>query len=51
MLTEYWGRGGPDGRVARVRPEVHLRTGHEGPEGQKTYSSTLSLTLLLHEGG
>jgi len=26
---------------------VRLRTGHEGPEGEKRYSSTLSLTSAL----
>jgi hypothetical protein len=26
-------------------------TGHEGPEGEQRYSSTLSLTLSLDEGG
>ena len=26
---------------------VHLRTGHEGPQGEYMYSSTLSLTLAL----
>jgi len=26
---------------------VHTRTGHEGPEGQYRYSSTLSLTSAL----
>jgi hypothetical protein len=27
------------------------RTGHEGPEGEKRYSSTLSLTSALDGGG
>jgi len=27
--------------------KVHLRTGHEVPEGEKRYSSTLSLTSAL----
>jgi hypothetical protein len=27
--------------------KFHPRTGHEGPEGEKRYSSTLSLTLAL----
>jgi hypothetical protein len=27
--------------------KVHLRKGHENPEGQEKYSSTLSLTLGL----
>jgi len=31
--------------------EVHHRTGHEGPEGEERYSSTLSLTSALDEGG
>ena len=30
---------------------VHPRTGHEGPEGEKMYSSTLPLTLALDEVG
>jgi len=29
------------------RGKVHPRTGHEGPEGEGTYSSTLSLTSAL----
>ena len=29
----------------------HPRTGHEGPEEEKMYSSTLSLTLALDGGG
>ena len=29
---------------------VHPRTGHEGPEGEERYSSTLSLTLALDGG-
>ena len=31
--------------------EVHPRTGHEGPKGDKGYSSTLSLTSELDRGG
>jgi hypothetical protein len=31
--------------------KVHPRTGHEGPEGEKRYSSTLSLTSALNGGG
>jgi hypothetical protein len=31
--------------------KVHPRTGHEGPERKKRYSSTLSLTSALDEGG
>jgi hypothetical protein len=29
----------------------HPRTGHEGPEGEYRYSSSLSLTSTLDEGG
>ena len=31
--------------------EVDPRTGHEGPEGEMRYSSTLSLTSALDRGG
>ena len=31
--------------------KVHPRTGHEGPEGEYRYSSTLSLTLALDGSG
>ena len=31
--------------------KAHPVTGHEGPEGEKRYSSTLSLTSGLDEGG
>jgi hypothetical protein len=31
--------------------KVHPRTGHEGPQREERYSSTLSLTLALDEGG
>jgi hypothetical protein len=37
--------------VVKVKGKVHPRTGHEGPEGEWRYSSTLSLTLTLDEGG
>jgi len=30
---------------------VHPGTGHEGPEGEYRYSSTLSMTLALDRGG
>jgi len=30
---------------------VHPRTGHEGPEGEKMYSSTLPSTFALDGGG
>jgi hypothetical protein len=31
--------------------KIPPKTGHEGPEGELKYSSTLSLTLALDEGG
>jgi len=31
--------------------KVHPRTGHEGAEGEYSYSSTLSLILTLDRGG
>ena len=31
--------------------KVHHRTGHEGPEGEKRYSYTLSITSALDGGG
>jgi hypothetical protein len=31
--------------------KVYPRTGHEGPDGEQIYSSTLSLTLRLDRGG
>jgi hypothetical protein len=34
-------------RVRAVEVKGHPRTGHEGPEGEWRYSSTLSLTLAL----
>jgi len=30
--------------------KIHPRTGYEGPEGEKRYSCTLSLTLALDGG-
>ena len=30
--------------LVAVKGKVHPRTGHEGPEGEKSYSSALSLT-------
>jgi hypothetical protein len=33
--------------LMRNKGKVHPRTGHEGPEGQCRYSSTLSLTSAL----
>jgi len=31
--------------------KVHPRTGHEGPEGEQIYSSTLPSTSALDVGG
>jgi len=31
--------------------KFHPRTGHDDPEGEKKYSSTLSITSALDEGG
>ena len=38
-----------EGMIAsfKVKLKVHLRTSHEGPEGEQRYSSTLFLTLVL----
>ena len=35
----------------RLQGKGHPRTGHEGPEGEQMYSSTLSLTSALDGGG
>ena len=35
---------------SKVRGKVHSRTGHEGPEGEQMYSSTLPSTLTLDGG-
>jgi hypothetical protein len=35
----------------KVKDKVHPITGHEGPEGEQRYSSTLSLTSALDEVG
>ena len=35
----------------KVKGTVHPRTGHEGPEGEQMYSSTLPLTSALDGGG
>ena len=32
----------------KVKCKVHPRTGHEGPEGEQRYNSTLSLTSALN---
>jgi hypothetical protein len=34
-----------------VNHKIHSRTSHGGPEGEKSYSCTLSLTSALNEGG
>jgi hypothetical protein len=34
-----------------LKGKVLPTTGHEGPEGEESYSSTLSLTLALDGGG
>ena len=38
-------------RATTSNGKVRPRTGHEGPEGEQMYSSTLSLTSALDEGG
>ena len=38
-------------RNGKGKVKVHPRTGHEDPEGEKRYSSTLSLTSALDVGG
>jgi hypothetical protein len=35
----------------KVKGQLHLRTGHEGPEREYRYSSALSLTSTLHGVG
>jgi hypothetical protein len=35
----------------KVNEQFHPRTVHEGPEGEKIYGSTLSLTSALDRGG
>jgi len=34
-----------------AKGKVHTTTGHDGPEGEERYSSTLPLTLALGGGG
>ena len=38
-------------QIYKGKGTVHPRTGHEGPEGELRYSSTLSLTSALDGGG
>jgi hypothetical protein len=37
--------------IIKVKGTVEPRTGHEGPQGEYRYSSTLSLTSALNGGG
>jgi hypothetical protein len=37
--------------IKKVKGKVYPRTGYEGPEGEQTYSSTLSLTSAIERGG
>ena len=37
--------------MCALKGKVHPRTGHEGPEGEQTYSSTLPSTSALDRGG
>jgi len=37
--------------LVTVKGKGHPRTGHEGPKGKEMYSSNLSLTSALDEGG
>jgi len=37
-------------REGKRKGKVHLRTGHEGPEGKERYSFILSLTSVLDRG-
>jgi len=41
----------PRWSVVKVQGKAHPRTGHEGPQGEQMYSSTLPSTLLLDGGG
>jgi hypothetical protein len=36
--------------MAKDKGKVHLRTGHEGSEGELRYTSILSLTSAIDEG-
>ena len=37
--------------ILNGKGKVHPRTGHEGPKTEQRYSSTLSLTSTIDEGG
>ena len=43
----YMHEGGKGRSKVKGKGKVHLRTGHEGPEGEQMYNSTLSLTSAL----
>ena len=38
------------GKKVKRKGKGHSATGHEGPEGEQMYSSTLPLTSALDEG-
>ena len=38
-------------QTVKIKVEIHLRSGHEGPEVEERYSSTLCLTYALVEDG
>ena len=40
-----------EGKKGKGKGKFHPGTGHAGPEGEQTYSSTLSLTSALDGGG
>ena len=42
---------GTTGRKVKGKGKGHPRTGHEGPEGEQIYSSTLPSTSALDGGG
>jgi hypothetical protein len=46
LLLNYWDQIRNIIKV-KVKVKVHPRTGHEGPEGEQRFSSTLSLTTAL----
>ena len=51
-LTSHTGEGLTwEFNITVVQGNVHPITGHEGPEGENKYSSTLSLTSVLDGGG
>jgi hypothetical protein len=43
--------GGNFQHLLKHAVKILPRTGHEGPDGEQRYSSTLSLTLALDVGG